>query len=182
MGKSTTSAMFRRAGVAVHDSDLAVHDLYASTAVEPVRQAFPGAVENGVVNRDALSKEVLGNQAALSSLQDIVHPLVQAHRNDFITKARLRGARLCVLDIPLLFETKTEGAVDVIIVVTAPFHVQKQRVMARPGMTDAKFQAILSKQTPDAQKRLRAHWIIDTSLGLEAADRQVSGVLRALQR
>ncbi len=180
MGKSTTSAMFRRAGVAVHDSDLAVHELYASTAVEPISQAFPGVVENGAVNRIALANRVLDNETALHVLQDIVHPLVQAHRNAFVSKAHLAGARVCVLDIPLLFETKTDRAMDVTIVVTAPLHVQKQRVMARHGMTEAKFQAILSKQTPDAQKRLCAHWIVDTSRGLECANRQVLGFLRAL--
>ncbi len=182
MGKTTTSEMFRRAGVAVHDSDLTVHELYASTAVQPISEAFPGVVEQGVVNRNALASRVLDNETALHRLQAIVHPLVKAHRDAFIKQSRSRGAALCVVDIPLLFETKADRATDVAIVVTAPSDVQKQRVMARPGMTEAKFQAILSKQMPDAQKRLRAHWIIDTSMGLESANRQVLGILRALIR
>lgn len=182
MGKSTTSAMFRQAGVAVHDSDLAVHELYASTAIDPIEKAFPGVVENGAVNRNALASRVLQDGTALQRLQEIVHPLVQAHRSAFLSRARSAGVPLCVLDIPLLFETNAENAVDAIIVVTAPYHVQKQRVMSRRGMTEAKFQAILSKQMTDAHKRLRAHWIIDTSLGVESANRQVLGVLRASGR
>ena len=182
MGKTTTCEMFRQAGVAVHDSDLAVHELYASSAVDPISQAFPGVVREGVVDRNALAAKVLGNESALHLLQNIVHPLVQAHREAFIAQVRRRGKPLCVVDIPLLFETKADRATDVTIVVTAPAHVQKLRVMSRPGMTETKFHAILSKQMPDAQKRLRAHWIIDTSLGLQPANRQVSGVLRALIR
>ncbi len=182
MGKTTTSDMFRRAGIAVHDSDLTVHELYASSAAELISKAFPGVVEQGVVNRTALAGRVLNNESALRRLQMIVHPLVQAHREAFIDQVRLRGAALCIVDIPLLFETEADRATDMALVVTAPAHVQKQRVMSRPGMTEAKFQAILSKQMPDAQKRLRAHWIIDTSSGLKCANRQVDGVLRALVR
>lgn len=182
MGKTTTCEMFRRAGVAVHDSDLTVHELYASSAVDSISKAFPGVVQQGVVDRNALAAKVLGNESALHLLQTIVHPLVQAHREAFIAEVRSRGSALCVVDIPLLFETKSDRATNMNIVVTAPTHVQKLRVMSRPGMTEAKFQAILSKQMPDAQKRLRAHWIIDTSVGLESANRQVSGVLRALTR
>ncbi len=182
MGKTTTCEMFRRAGVAVHDSDLAVHELYASSAVDPISQAFPGVVREGVVDRNALAAKVLGNESALHHLQTIVHPLVQTHREAFIAELRRRGGALCVVDIPLLFETNADRATDITIVVTAPAHVQKLRVMSRPGMTETKFHAILSKQMPDAQKRLRAHWIIDTSLGLQSANRQVSGVLRALIR
>ncbi len=166
----------------MHDSDLTVHELYASYAAEPISKAFPGVVEQGVVNRSALAGRVLNNEAALQRLQMIVHPLVQAHREAFIDQVRLRGAALCIVDIPLLFETEADRATDMTLVVTAPAHVQKQRVMSRPGMTEAKFHAILSKQMPDAQKRLRAHWIIDTSSGLEYANRQVNGVLRSLVR
>lgn len=182
MGKTTTSDMFRRAGVPVHDSDLTVHELYASSAADPISQAFPGVVKHSVVDRSALAGKVLGNEEALHRLQTIVHPLVQAHREAFIAEVHRRGGTFCVVDIPLLFETKADRATDLTIVVTAPSHVQKLRVMSRPGMTEAKFHAILSKQMPDAQKRLRAHWIIDTSLGLQSANRQVSGVLRALIR
>lgn len=166
----------------MHDSDLTVHELYASTAVEPISKAFPGVVEQGVVNRSALASRVLNSESALHRLQMIVHPLVQSHREAFISKVRMQGAALCIVDIPLLFETEADRSIDMTIVVTAPGHVQKQRVMSRPGMTEAKFHAILSKQMPDAQKRLLAHWIIDTSMGLESASRQVSGVLRALVR
>lgn len=182
MGKSTTSEMFRLEGVPVHNSDRAVHELYASAAIEPIRKAFPGVVDPQGVNRTALGKVVLSDPEALKRLEAIVHPLVARHRVAFMEKARQRGSPICVLDVPLLFETGMDRLVDIVVVVTADPAVQKQRVLARPGMTAEKFGAILSRQMPDTEKRQRSHCIIDTSFGLQAARRQVASLLQALAR
>jgi len=182
MGKSTTAGMFREMGVPVHDSDSAVHELYASTAVAPIATLFPDVVEDGVVNRDALGKRVLGSASALKKLEQIVHPLVSGHRQKFLTNAQAAGRPVCLLDIPLLFETGAQQSVDVVLVVSATAPVQKARVLARPGMTVEKFHAILSVQTPDMEKRRKAHWVIDTAFGIDSARRQVAGMLRTLSR
>ncbi len=174
--------MFRDAGVPVHDSDNAVHELYAVGAAGLIEEAFPGVSSNGIVDRAALGKRVLGDSAALKQLEQIVHPLVHQHRESFLQRARGHGFSLCVVDIPLLFESGADHSVDIILVVTASSAVQKQRVMARPGMTEEKFQAILSRQIPDSQKRRKAHWIIDTSFGLTDAFRQTSAFLRSASR
>lgn len=180
MGKSATAGMFRAMGVPVHDADATVHDLYAKEAVAPVEAAFPGVVQDGVVNRPALSQRVLGDAAAMKRLEAIVHPLVRAREETFLAKARAAGARLVVLDIPLLMETGSAGRVDAVAVVSAPETVQKARVLARPGMTEERFALILAKQVPDAEKRRRAHFLIDTGRGFDAARHQVAGVVRAL--
>lgn len=180
MGKSATAGMFRAMGVPVHDADATVHDLYAKEAVAPVEAAFPGVVQDGVVNRPALSRRVLGDAAAMKRLEAIVHPLVRAREETFLAKARAAGARLVVLDIPLLMETGSAGRVDAVAVVSAPETVQKARVLARPGMTEERFALILAKQVPDAEKRRRAHFLIDTGRGFEAARHQVAGVVRTL--
>ena len=180
MGKSATAGMFRAMGVPVHDADATVHDLYAKEAVVPVEAAFPGVVQDGVVNRPALSQRVLGDAAAMKRLEAIVHPLVRAREETFLAKARAAGARLVVLDIPLLMETGSAGRVDAVAVVSAPETVQKARVLARPGMTEERFALILAKQVPDADKRRRAHFLIDTGRGFAAARHQVAGVVRAL--
>lgn len=182
MGKTTTASMFRHAGVPVHDSDNAVHELYAAGAAGLIEEAFPGVSSNGIVDRAALGKRVLGDSAALKQLEQIVHPLVHHHRESFLQRARGHGFSLCVVDIPLLFESGADHSVDIILVVTASSAVQKQRVMGRPGMTEEKFQAILSRQIPDSQKRRKAHWIIDTSFGLTHAFRQTSAFLRSASR
>ena len=179
MGKSTTAALLREAGVAVHDADGAVHALYQGAAVVPVEAAFPGVTREGAIDRAALSQRVLGDEAAMKRLEAIVHPLVGAERDAFLARARSGGARIAVLDIPLLFETGGDRLVDAVMVVTAPFSVQKARVLARAGMTLDRFEAILARQTPDAEKRARAHFLIDSSRGVDAARRQVEGVLRA---
>jgi dephospho-CoA kinase len=179
MGKSTTAAMFRALGAPVHDADLAVHALYRGAAVAPVEAAFPGVARDGAIDRTLLGPRVLGDPAAMARLEAIVHPLVAAAREAFLVRARAAGARLAVLDIPLLFETGGERLVDAVAVVTAPEPVQKARVLARPGMTEAQLEAILGRQTPDSEKRRRAHVLIDTGRGLEPARRQVAGVLRA---
>lgn len=166
MGKSTTAQMFRDAGLAVLDSDAVVHEVYSGPATAKIEAAFPGTVSEGVVDRKKLAAAVLGDDAALKRLEAIVHPYVWAARAKFLAERRAAGDALAVLDIPLLFETGADKNVDVIVVVTAPEDVQRARVLARPGMTEEKFEAILAKQVPDAQKRARADFVIDTSYGL----------------
>lgn len=180
MGKSTTAQMFREAGVPVHDADAVVHDLYAGDAVAPVEAAFPGVTREGRIDRAALGERVLGNPEALARLERIVHPLVAAKRDAFLGAARAKGARAAVLDIPLLFETGGERHVDAVVVVSAPESVQKARVLARPGMLPERLESILARQTPDAEKRRRAHFVIDTGRGLDAARRQVRSLLAAV--
>jgi dephospho-CoA kinase len=180
MGKSTTAAMFRDAGVPVFDADAAVHALYRGAAVVPLEEAFPGVVRDGAVDRELLRQRVLDDAAVLRRLEAIVHPLVQRERAAFLAAARRAGAELVVLDIPLLFETGGEAAVDAVAVVTAPEPVQKARVLARPGMTEARLSAILKQQLPDAEKRARARFVIDTGAGLAAARKQVLAVIAAL--
>ena len=183
MGKSTTSAMFEAEGVPVYDSDAAVHALYApgGAAVAPVEAAFPGVVVDGAIDRVRLSARVLGNPEALKALEAIVHPLVGSDRIAFFEKATAQGKDIVVLDVPLLYETGGDKRVDKVVVVTAPAEVQRARVMARPDMDAAKFEAILARQLPDAEKRARADFVIDTSQGLEPARQQVRAILRALR-
>ena len=180
MGKSTTAAMFRDAGVPVFDADACVHALYRGAAVAPLEAAFPGVARDGAIDREELRRRVLGDAAALRRLESIVHPLVRRERQAFLAGAREGGAALAVLDIPLLFETGGDTEVDAVAVVTAPAPVQKARVLARPGMTEARLSAILGQQMPDAEKRARARFVIDTGAGLEAAGAQVRAVMAAL--
>jgi dephospho-CoA kinase len=180
MGKSTTAKLFAEAGVPVHDSDETVHRLYAGPAAALVGAAFPGVVVNGVVDRSRLAARVLDNQDALRRLGEIVHPLVRADADAFVERHRKLGAPLVVLDIPLLFETGGTSRVDSILVVTASPEVQRQRVMARPGMTEDKFTAILANQVPDREKRRNADFVIDTSHGLEAARKEVRRIVSQL--
>jgi dephospho-CoA kinase len=183
MGKSTTSAMFQAEGVPVYDSDAAVHALYATggAAVAPVEAAFPGVVVDGAIDRAKLSAAVVGNSEALAQLEAIVHPLVGAHRIGFFEKAEAEGRDMVVLDIPLLYETGGEKKVDKVVVVSAAADVQRQRVLARPDMTPEKFEAILARQTPDAEKRARADFVIDTGQGLDHARKQVRDLLTLLR-
>ena len=180
MGKSTTAQMFRDAGVPVHDSDEAVHRLYSGAAVAPVAAAFPGVVTGGQIDRRALASRVLKDPTSLSRLEAIVHPFVRADSDAFLLRHRAAGAPLVVLDVPLLFETGGRERIDRVVVVTAPADVQRKRVLSRPGMDAAKFEAILARQTPDAEKRRRADYLIDTSRGLEAARRDVAGIIEEL--
>jgi dephospho-CoA kinase len=179
MGKSTTARMFAEAGVPVFDSDAVVHRLYAAggAAVAPVAAAFPGVVEDGAISRPKLSAALAGDSGGFDRLNAIVHPLVAREREHFLAEAEADGHRLVVFDIPLLFETGGDALVDGVLVVTAPESVQRQRVLARPGMTDAKLDQILSRQTPDAEKRERADFIIDTSEGLDAARKAVDSLI-----
>ncbi|WP_454761934.1 dephospho-CoA kinase [Caulobacter segnis] len=183
MGKSTTSTMFQAEGVPVYDSDAAVHALYATggAAVAPVEEAFSGVVVNGAIDRAKLSAQVVGNSEALAKLEAIVHPLVGAHRIGFFETAQAEGHEIVVLDIPLLFETGGEKKVDKVVVVSAPVDVQRARVLARPEMTPEKFEAILARQTPDAEKRARADFVIETGQGLDHARAQVRDLLTLLR-
>lgn len=180
MGKSTTAKMFSDAGIPVHDSDETVHRLYASAAAPLVEREFPGTVVNGVVDRAALGRKVIGNKQALKKLEKIIHPLVRADADAFLSRHRAAGAPLAVLDIPLLFETGGGDRVDKVVVVSAPAEIQRERVLARPGMSEEKFAAILASQVPDAEKRRQADFVIDTSEGLEAARQAVSAIVVAL--
>jgi len=180
MGKSTTSAFFREAGIPVHDADLAVHRLYAGAAVAPIEAAFPGVTVDGRVDRARLGAVVLKDADALKRLESIIHPLVGGAEKTFRDAARARGHTMVVLDIPLLLETGGERRVDAVAVVSAPAATQRDRVMARPGMTADKLEAILARQMPDAEKRRRAHFVIESGFGLDFARRQVGDLIRAL--
>jgi dephospho-CoA kinase len=183
MGKSTTAQMFREAGVPVYDADAAVADLYVrgGAAVEPLEAAFPGVTRDGAVDREALRLRVLGDDAAMTRLNAVVHPLLGRDRLAFHAQAEASGADILVFDIPLLFETGGERNMDAVVVVTAPAEVQRARVLAREGMTPERLDAILARQTPDAQKRERADFVIDTGQGLEAARAAVARVLAAVR-
>jgi len=180
MGKSATAAIFRRLGVPVHDADAAVHALYRGPAAPLIEAAFPGTVAEGVVDRAALGRVVLGSPERLKQLEGIVHPLVRAQEEGFLARAVASGASVAVLDIPLLLETGAQGRCDAILVVTAPGSVQEERVLARAGMTREKFEAIRLKQMPDAEKRRRAHFLVETARGHAAAEAQVRDILKAL--
>ncbi|MDQ2861572.1 MAG: dephospho-CoA kinase [Pseudomonadota bacterium] len=183
MGKTTTAAMFAAAGVPVYDADAEVHRLYApgGAAVAPIELAFPGMTTAGAVDRERLGERVLGDPAALARLNAIVHPLMGEARAAFFHAAEAAHADIVVLDVPLLLETGGEGRVDAVVVVSAPPEVQRARVLARPGMTHAKLAALLAAQTPDADKRARADFVIDTSRGLDHARKQVGEILNALR-
>jgi len=179
MGKSTTGRMFADEGALLWDADAAVHRLYArgGAAVEPLGQAFPGVVVDGAVDRARLAEALGRDETAFKRLEAIVHPLVAQDRAQDLAAARAEGVRLAVLDIPLLFETGGEAFVDAVVVVTADPEVQAARVLARPGMTRERFEAILSRQTPDAEKRRRADFLVDTGRGLDAARQQVAQIV-----
>ncbi|PLR18692.1 dephospho-CoA kinase [Caulobacter zeae] len=183
MGKSTTAKMFEAEGAPVYDSDAAVHALYSAggTAVAPVEAAFPGVVVDGAIDRARLSAQVVGDPEALEKLEAIVHPLVGAHRIGFFEKAKKDGHDIVVLDVPLLYETGGQKNVHKVVVVSAPADVQRERVLARPGMTPEKFEAILARQLPDAEKRARADFVVDTGKGLAAAHDQVRDILTLLR-
>ncbi|MER8576672.1 dephospho-CoA kinase [Mesorhizobium sp. M1338] len=180
MGKSTTAKMFAEAGVPVHDSDETVHRLYAGKAAPLVEAAFPGTTSAGVVDRAKLGQRVLGDAAALKRLEAIIHPLVRADADAFLARHRAAGAPIAVLDIPLLFETGGRDRVDKVVVVTAPAEIQRERVLARPGMTEEKLASILAKQVPDAEKRRQADFVVDTGQGFDAARAQVNAIIRQL--
>ncbi|MBO9100406.1 MULTISPECIES: dephospho-CoA kinase [unclassified Rhizobium] len=181
MGKTTTARLFADAGIPVNDADKAVHELYAGEAAPLIEGAFPGTVAGGIVDRQLLSRQLAANPAGFKTLEAIVHPLVRRRELAFLGEQALAGADIVVLDIPLLFETASADRVDRIVVVTCDPQLQRQRVLARPGMTEEKFNMILSRQMPDADKRARADFLIDTGNGIEAARSQVAAIIAALR-
>ncbi|GAA0572128.1 dephospho-CoA kinase [Caenispirillum bisanense] len=183
MGKTTAHRMLVRLGVPVHDADATVHRLFArgGAAVAPVAAAFPGAAVDGAIDRARLSQAVVGNDAAFRRLEAIVHPLVRAAEAEFLKRQRLARVPLVALDVPLLFETGGEARCHAVAVLSAPLFLQRLRVLARPGMTEAKFQAILARQMPDAEKRRRADWVVPTGLGRALTRRALAGIVRDLR-
>jgi dephospho-CoA kinase len=184
MGKSTTAAMFREAGIPVYDADAEVHKAYdvGGAAVEPVGAAFPGVVKDGRVDREELRKRVLGNPEALKVLNGIVHPIVGRARAAVFEAAEAAKADMVILDVPLIFETGGEKNMHKVIVVSAPAEMQRARVLAREGMTPERLDAILAQQVPDAEKRARADYVVDTGQGLEHARAQVKAIIEDLRR
>jgi dephospho-CoA kinase len=180
MGKSTTASSFAEAGVPVHDSDAVVHRLYEGEAVVPVEAAFPGVAVDGKFDRAKLAAQLIGKPEAIKRLEAIVHPLVRAATQRFVQEQAAKAARVILLDIPLLFETGGEKNVDAIVVVSSPPDVQRARVLARSGMTAEKLDALLKRQMPDAEKRARAHFVVDTPRSFDSARAQVHGILRAI--
>jgi len=182
MGKSVTARFFAEEGVPVHDADAVVHRLYEGDAAVAIEAAFPGTTADGKVDRNKLSARVLGDAAALKRLEAIVHPLVHEAERRLLAEAEARGEKVAVLDIPLLFETGGDQRVDAVVVVSAPAEVQRARVLERPGMTLEKLEAILAKQMPDAEKRHRADFVVDSSQGFDAARSQVRAILAAVAK
>jgi dephospho-CoA kinase len=180
MGKSTTAGFFREAGVPVLDSDAVVHRLYEGEAVAPVEAAFPGVTVDGRIDRGKLSAKLVGSPEAIAKLEAIVHPLVRATTQRFLDEQAAKGARVIVLDIPLLFETGGEKRVDAVVVVSAPADVQRRRVLSRAGMTAERLDMLLARQMSDADKRARAHFVVDSSRSFDSARAQVRGILRAV--
>ena len=177
MGKSTTAAMFADEGIPVHDSDATVHALYSGRAAPLIEAAFPGTTENGVVDRTRLATAVLANGDALKRLEAIVHPLVREEEERFRHENAASGADMILLDIPLLFEAGRDKAVDAVVVVSAGAAIQRERVLSRPGMSEEKFAAILARQLPDAEKRERADYVVDTGKGMDDAREQVRAII-----
>jgi dephospho-CoA kinase len=182
MGKSTAAKFFAEAGVPVHDSDAVVHALYEGEAVAAIEAAFPDTTSNGKVDRNKLAAKVIDDKAALTRLEAIVHPLVAKAREKFLAGAQANGVPVVVLDIPLLFEIGGSSSCDAVVVVSAPAEIQRVRAFARPGMTEDKFAALLAKQVPDAEKRARADFIVDSSQGLDYARAQVHDILKAVAK
>jgi len=183
MGKSTVAGMLRDAGVPVFDADAVVHRLYAENgkAVEPIRRLFPEVVKKGVIDRGELSKRVLNNADAMAKLEAIVHPLVRQEQEDFMKSVQSSENSVAVFDIPLLFETGRAGEFDAVLVVSAPYEVQRARALAREGMTQAKFEAIVARQVSDEKKRAAATHIISTDMPMEDTQAQVLAIVKKLQ-
>jgi dephospho-CoA kinase len=177
MGKSTVGQFFAESGVPVYDADAAVHRLYAGDAVPLIESAFPGTTKGGTVDRALLAARVVDDAAALKRLEGIVHPLVRRDEQQFLAGAEAAGAAVAVLDIPLLLETGGDNRCDAVVVVSTPAETQRERVMSRPGMTEEKFTALLAKQMPDAEKRRRADFIVDTSQDFDSTRAQVRAIL-----
>jgi dephospho-CoA kinase len=179
MGKSTVAAMFAKFGAPVFDADVSVQEFYAGSGAKTIEAAFPGVTTEGRIDRERLGASVFGDATALRRLESLVHPAVAEARSRFLEQASADGRRLTVADVPLLFETGGESTVDLVVVVSAPESIQRARALARDGMTEAKLTAILSRQTSDADKRRRAHFVIDTGDSFERTRAQVRQFLRA---
>jgi dephospho-CoA kinase len=177
MGKSTTAKLFAEAGVPVYDADATVHMLYEGQAAPAIEAAFPGATVDGKVDRNRLSARVVHDPAAIKRLEAIVHPMLGASRQKFLHDAEQSGAPVAVVDVPLLFETGGENRVDAVVVVTTTPEIQRQRILERPNMTEEKLQAILARQMPDAEKRKRANFVVDTSHGLDPVRARIRDIL-----
>lgn len=182
MGKSTAAAMFRQMGIPVYDADAAVHTMMrrGGAAVAKVAVAFPGVKKDGAIDRLLLGQRVFGNEAAMKRLEAIIHPLVRADERAFLDRMRRRKAPLVVMDVPLLFESGRQRRYDATVVVTAPAFLQRARVLARPGMSEARLEAILQRQMPDSEKRRRADFVVPSGLGRAATWRGLCRVLRSL--
>jgi dephospho-CoA kinase len=177
MGKSTTAKLFAEAGVPVYDADAAVHILYEGEAAPAIEAAFPGTTVNGKVDRNKLSARVVHDPAAIKRLEQIVHPMLGASRQKFLDDAERSGAPVAVVDVPLLFETGGEKRVDAVVVVTTTPEIQRQRILARDNMTSEKLDAILARQLPDAEKRRRADFVVDTSDGTDPVRLRIRDIL-----
>jgi dephospho-CoA kinase len=177
MGKSTTAKLFAEAGVPVYDADATVHRLYEGEAAPAIEAAFPGTTVDGKVDRARLSARVLHDPAAMKQLEQIVHPMLGASRQKFLQDAEASGAPVAVVDVPLLFETGGEKRVDAVVVVTTTPEIQRQRVLARDNMNGERFEAILGRQLPDAEKRQRADFVVDTSHGLDPVRARIRDIL-----
>jgi dephospho-CoA kinase len=177
MGKSTTAKLFAEAGVPVYDADAAVHKIYQGEAAPAVEAAFPGTTEAGKVDRNKLSARVVHDPAAIRQLEGIVHPMLGASRQKFLEDAERSGATVAVVDVPLLYETGGEKSVDAVVVVTTTPEIQRERILARDNMTAEKLNAILARQLPDAEKRNRADFVVDTSHGLDPVRAQIRDIL-----
>src|ERR1700722_19884358 len=177
MGKSTTAKLFAEAGVPVYDADATVHRIYQGEAVPAIEAAFPGTTSDGKVDRAKLSAKVVHDPAALQRLEQIVHPMLRGYHQNFLDEAERAGASVVVMDVPLLFETGGEQRVDAVVVVTTAPEVQRERILARDNMTPEKLDAILARQLPDAEKRKRAHFVVDTSHGLDPVRARIRDIL-----
>src|SRR3954469_15070287 len=177
MGKSTTGKLFVEAGVPLYDADAEVHKLYEGEAVPAIEAAFPGTTDNGKVDRQKLSARVVHDPAAMKQLEQIVHPMLGAGRKKFFDDAERAGVPVVVVDVPLLFETGGEKRVDAVVVVTTTPEIQRQRILARDNMTNEKLDAILARQLPDAEKRKRADFVVDTSHGLDPVRARIRDIL-----
>jgi len=177
MGKSTTAKLFAEAGVPVYDADATVHRLYEGEAAPAIEAAFPGTTAGGKVDRARLSARVVHDPEAIKRLEAIVHPMLRAYHQGFLDDAERSGAAVAVVDVPLLYETGGEARVDAVVVVTTSAEVQRQRILARDNMTDEKLDAILARQMPDAEKRKRADFVVDTSHGLDPVRAQIRDIL-----
>jgi dephospho-CoA kinase len=177
MGKSTTAKLFAEAGVPVYDADAAVHTLYEGEAAPAIEAAFPGTTADGKVDRTKLSAQVMHDPSAIKRLEQIVHPMLGASRQKFFDEAERSGAPVVGVDVPLLFETGGEKRVDAVVVVTTTLEIQRARILARDNMTVEKLDAILARQLPDAEKRRRADFVVDTSHGLDPVRARIRDIL-----